>query len=218
MKLTERVLMSASKIMQRSRTKLYNKEKREYYNGNEIFLKIFVIFMSRLHFINENVTNNGLLKLHKIFQLNRKCNIRVPYDAKLNKIHFYDVLYIISTNLYAISITDICTFIVRISGVQYWQIAASRKTLISLIPFFGNLHPAGFYEAFAVPPSVTARLLSFYLHVTPRKTQSSGDERLPAKEIQQEQFSASPYIAMLPLRASENFPVFITALSSRPGL
>lgn len=84
--------------------------------------------MSQLHFINEDMTNNGLLKLHKIFQLNRKCNIRAPYDAKLNKIHIYDVLYIISTNLlYAISKTDICTFIVRISGVQYRQIGCLTK-------------------------------------------------------------------------------------------
>lgn len=40
MKLTERVLMRTSKIMQRLRTKLRNnKEKREYYNGNGIFLQ-----------------------------------------------------------------------------------------------------------------------------------------------------------------------------------
>lgn len=114
----------------------------EYYNGNEIFLKIFVIFMSQLHFINEDMTNNGLLKLHKIFQLNRKCNIRVPYDAKLNKIHIYGVLYIISANLYAISKTDICTFIARISRVQYRQIAASPKRPLSLSHFLLRKSPS----------------------------------------------------------------------------
>jgi len=65
--------------------------------------------------------------------------------------------------------------------MQCWKLILriSRKALISLVPFSKISIPAGFYEAFAVPSSVTTATIVLPVRVTctPRKTQSGKGER-----------------------------------------
>lgn len=87
------------------------------------------------------------------------------------KIKLLFACYILLAQTHTISIMNIFTFTAYPECNTGRSLSHERPLSLSFSSEISIL--AGFYEAFAVSRSVTARLLSFYLHMTSRKTRKS---------------------------------------------